>query len=878
VVAKDDSGNTATGISAPFSIINSIAIGNDSLPSTVTGLYYSEHLKAVSGIPPYRWMVTSGVLPEGIVLDSLAGVVAGAAKTVGIYGFKVVLKDAGNHAAIDSFTIKVDSIPRGSIIVTSPRITDRGMVFADSVAKKISWATVSSFDIAICSLFVSLDSMKQWQMIDTVLSGASFYSWILPDTAVKSCFLKIKAVDDSGNSATAISSSFEIINKLSIKITALAPGITGKYYREALLVKTGIAPFTWKIVQGALPAGLMLDSLTGIIFGIPDSTGNYPVSIRLFDSELHSIDVAYTIAISKILLSDNIIVSSAIKKELSAGVAVTDTFRFVVDSLKNIYSAYAGKGGVAAQKISGTLATLSDGTSALIVTTPAGVVNDTTGMQAFIVVGNDTLKDTVSIAHPVKRIENNYDNIVADSLVWTPLSVSATPDKNDVASVLSGFTEPGKTWNFDKTKFRIIQWVPSPATIDNQEQWVEGSVSNGSLFTFAPGKLFWIRTAKSTKINFGSATIAPVDLDSPVVITLHPQQWTDFALPFAFSVDLAGIIDATKAKLVANKKRVDDLKIYSWQKESIIYKANLMFADSLILIKQLVGGPGNGYTVYNPGESFPLLIPPVIPSVPVVLQKKEYGIGGRDGFGVKFNFNGPHGGANPVVVCASVQHTGTSYIPEPPTLASCRIAIIEPESKKPYGNMFTSNFSDGGIMLTFSARNDANIMEQINTTINTIGKIPENYTIRFFSETSGNFSTTASSFPFSIPAKDSMQFIAGIGTNEFFTAMAKSLSSFTTELNQAYVVPHTAQLMINYTLPALAGNIKRVTCELIDLRGCIVKKFAVTSGFTPGANRLKIDLRGKSGKQLQSAICLLRVGISGIAERKVFVKRVVMVQ
>lgn len=47
------------------------------LPTGVVGSYYSVHLAATGGAPPYEWEVAEGSLPPGLVLDGATGDVSG---------------------------------------------------------------------------------------------------------------------------------------------------------------------------------------------------------------------------------------------------------------------------------------------------------------------------------------------------------------------------------------------------------------------------------------------------------------------------------------------------------------------------------------------------------------------------------------------------------------------------------------------------------------------------------------------------------------------------------------------------------------------------------------------------------------------------------
>ena len=56
---------------------------------------------------------------------------------------------------------------------------------------------------------------------------------------------------------------------VTVNTTALPAATAGVSYSAKLAASGGIAPYTWSVTKGALPAGLTLVPATGLIAGIP---------------------------------------------------------------------------------------------------------------------------------------------------------------------------------------------------------------------------------------------------------------------------------------------------------------------------------------------------------------------------------------------------------------------------------------------------------------------------------------------------------------------------------------------------------------------------------------------------------------------------------
>ena len=73
--------------------------------------------------------------------------------------------------------------------------------------------------------------------------------------------------------------------KLAVKTTALPVATAGTSYSAKLAASGGIAPYTWSVTSGALPAGLTLVPTTGLIAGIPAAGSTASFTVQVSDSE-----------------------------------------------------------------------------------------------------------------------------------------------------------------------------------------------------------------------------------------------------------------------------------------------------------------------------------------------------------------------------------------------------------------------------------------------------------------------------------------------------------------------------------------------------------------------------------------------------------------
>jgi hypothetical protein len=108
-----------------------------------------------------------------------------------------------------------------------------------------------------------------------------------PPAAANAAPLTFKVIDSSSPAQTVNANLALTIAPatLTITTTSLASGQAGTAYSQTLTAIGGTVPYTWALTSGTLPAGLTLNSSTGLISGAPTTAANAtPLIFNVTDS------------------------------------------------------------------------------------------------------------------------------------------------------------------------------------------------------------------------------------------------------------------------------------------------------------------------------------------------------------------------------------------------------------------------------------------------------------------------------------------------------------------------------------------------------------------------------------------------------------------
>ena len=238
------------------------------------GFSYAAALGWVGGNGPNQWSITSGVLPNGLDLDPISGMITGDPTTSGSYPITVQVADSSTpnpEVASANVTLTIDDAPAETITTTSLQDAAIGTPYQAQLTVS---GGVAPFTWGIASgqlpQGITLDSS------DGVISG----------TPSESDFEAFSVLVTDGIGQTAFTDLTLTVDapSLSLSTTTLATATVGVAYDAPLSANGGLTPYSWSISSGDLPPGLALSPTTGDVAGTPSSGGVYSFVAQVEDS------------------------------------------------------------------------------------------------------------------------------------------------------------------------------------------------------------------------------------------------------------------------------------------------------------------------------------------------------------------------------------------------------------------------------------------------------------------------------------------------------------------------------------------------------------------------------------------------------------------
>lgn len=260
-----DSAGVTAKAAATISITTRLQLQVPGLNGEV-GSPYNKALTAMGGYPPYTF--SASALPAGLTLDPATGAISGNPTTSSNIKVTLTLVDSFGGSDTATPTITISPTLKLQIPGTTGAV---GTPYSSSLAATGGFAPYT-FSVSALPAGLTLNASTG------VISG-------IP-TSETSVQVTATVVDATGVSATdtaTIKIGTATALKLQFPGAVAMTGQVGTPYSVALTATGGFAPYTFSI--GALPAGLMLNTSTGVISGTPTSAvTSFSVTANVVDS------------------------------------------------------------------------------------------------------------------------------------------------------------------------------------------------------------------------------------------------------------------------------------------------------------------------------------------------------------------------------------------------------------------------------------------------------------------------------------------------------------------------------------------------------------------------------------------------------------------
>lgn len=252
-----------------ITILPAVAITTASLPGGTVGAAYSQALAASGGQAPYGWSLSAGTLPAGLALGATTGTITGTPTTAGSFNFTILVTDALGGVSNKAYSVAIASAP--TVTTSSLPNGEVGAAYSATLAGSggtppYTW---------------SLASGSPSPPPGVTLAGSGSISGT--PTSPGTFGFTVQLTDAGSRTATK---ALQIVVTATVGITTLSlpNGAVGVAYNQALAATGGQTPFTWTVVSGSLPPGLLLGSSTGVVSGTPTTAGGpFGFTIRVAD-------------------------------------------------------------------------------------------------------------------------------------------------------------------------------------------------------------------------------------------------------------------------------------------------------------------------------------------------------------------------------------------------------------------------------------------------------------------------------------------------------------------------------------------------------------------------------------------------------------------
>ncbi|MBF4802196.1 putative Ig domain-containing protein, partial [Aeromonas hydrophila] len=232
------------------------------------GTAYNQTVTATGGSAPYTYAITAGSLPAGLSLNTSSGAISGTPSASGTSNFTVTATDANSATGSQAYSLVINGLPPVANAVSATVAANSS---ANPITLNITGGAASNVAVASAASHGTATA-----------SGTSITYTPTAGYAGSDNFT-YTATNASGTSSPATVTITVSTPTLAITPTTLPDGTQGTAYNQTVTATGGSAPYTYAITAGSLPAGLSLNTSSGVISGTPSASGTFNLTLTATD-------------------------------------------------------------------------------------------------------------------------------------------------------------------------------------------------------------------------------------------------------------------------------------------------------------------------------------------------------------------------------------------------------------------------------------------------------------------------------------------------------------------------------------------------------------------------------------------------------------------
>jgi hypothetical protein len=259
------------------------------LPNASVGSSYYEVLSISGGVKPYRFAVSHGPLPQGLVLNPNTGIISGTLIQAGVFAFTISV--TGATSAASGQVSGEPPVASGTRAVGEPPVASGTRAYTVTIAPIVKGVTVQ---ISPANASVAPGGKVQFSAAVSNTSNTAV-TWSTSAGSISTNGLFVAPANISAKSITITASSVAetaqdtvgvtiVSSEFTITTSSVPSAVTSIPYSASLTASGGHPPYGWNVSSGSLPPGLQLSASTGKLAGLATRAGSFAFSVEATDA------------------------------------------------------------------------------------------------------------------------------------------------------------------------------------------------------------------------------------------------------------------------------------------------------------------------------------------------------------------------------------------------------------------------------------------------------------------------------------------------------------------------------------------------------------------------------------------------------------------